>query len=202
MELICRSFDTDAPPFAYPRPYILGIGRVVPQKGFDILIDAYARLTERVPNAPDLVIAGDGPERKNLEAQAAELKLSERVHLIGRADRPRAVSLFKGCTLFVLPSRHEPQGIVSLEAMACAKPVVAARVGGVPEIVADGETGLLFPGEDAAALADALESLLSNPERAAAMGCAGRAQVEAHFTWERIADQYFEIYRQVSKKGT
>jgi len=191
-------FDTDAPPFAHPRPYILGIGRVVPQKGFDILVDAYARLLGRVPDAPDLIIAGDGPEREPLQAQVASLGLGARVHLIGRADRPRAVSLFRGCALFVLPSRQEPQGIVSLEAMACAKPVVAARVGGVPEIVVEGETGLLFPGGDAAALAQSLETLLSDPDRAESLGRAGRARAEGEFTWGRIADQYFEIYRQAS----
>jgi len=192
-------FDVDAPPYAHPRPFILGIGRVVPQKGFDLLIDAYARLQGRLPDAPDLVIAGDGPERGSLQAQADALGLGARVHLVGRADRPMAVSLFRGCTVFALPSRQEPQGIVSLEAMACAKPVVAARVGGVPEVVLDGETGLLFPGGDAGALADALEALLSDPQRAAAMGQKGRARAEDHFTWERIADQYFEIYRQVSQ---
>ena len=193
-----EEFD-GAPPYAHPRPFILGIGRVVPQKGFDLLIDAYARLQQRLPDAPDLVIAGDGPERPRLQAQADALGLNSRIHLIGRADRPLAVSLFRGCTAFVLPSRQEPQGIVSLEAMACAKPVVAARVGGVPEIVLDGETGLLFPGGDAGALADSLQSLLSDPERAEALGRKGRARAEDHFTWGRIADQYFEIYRQVSR---
>ncbi len=191
-------FDADTTPYAHSRPYILGIGRVVPQKGFDLLLDAYARLVYRLPGAPDLIIAGDGPERERLEAQAEALGLSERVHLIGRADRTQAVRLFHGCEFFVLPSRQEPQGIVSLEAMACSKPVVAARVGGVPEIVLDGETGLLFRGGDAVALAGSLEAMLTDPERAAHMGRAGRARAEAHFTWQRIADQYFEIYRQVS----
>ena len=193
-------FDGDTTPYAHPRPYILGIGRVVPQKGFDILLDAYARLVYRLPGAPDLIIAGDGPERERLGVQSEALGLSERVHLIGRADRPQAVRLFHGCEFFVLPSRQEPQGIVSLEAMACAKPIVAARVGGVPEIVSDGETGLLFRGGDAVALAHTLETMLAEPDRAAEMGRAGRARAEAHFTWPRIADQYFEIYDQVSAK--
>lgn len=194
-----EEFDADVPPYAHPRPYILGLGRVVPQKGFDLLVDAYARLLPRLADAPDLVIAGDGPERESLQAQVDALGLGARVHLIGRADRPLAVALFRGCALFALPSRHEPQGIVSLEAMACARPVVAARVGGVPEIVRDGETGRLFPGGDAEALAGALEALLTAPDHAAALGRAGRARAEAHFTWGRIADQYFEIYRQVAR---
>ena len=193
-------FDTDTLPYAHPRPFILGIGRIVPQKGFDILLDAYAKLLARVPDAPDLVLAGDGPERENLQAQADRLGLAGRAHLIGRADRPLAVRLFHGCRLFVLPSRHEPQGIVSLEAMACAKPVVAARVGGVPEIVLDGETGLLFRGGDSAALAAALETLLADPARADALGRAGRVRAEAQFTWSCIADEYFQIYGQVKNK--
>ncbi len=93
------------------------------------------------------------------------------------------MSLFRGCTLFVLPSRQEPQGIVSLEAMACAKPVVASRVGGVPEIVLDGETGLLVPGEDASALSSALETLLADPARAQKLGAAGRERALSQFTW-------------------
>ncbi len=196
-----REFDANLTPYPHPRPYLLGIGRIVPQKGFDLLLDAYARLLYRRLDAPDLIIAGDGPERENLQAQVNTLGLAQRVHLVGRADRMQAVSLFHGCAFFVLPSRQEPQGIVSLEAMACAKAVVAARVGGVPEIVQDGETGLLFRGGEAVALGAALEKMLADPDKAAAMGRAGRARAEAHFTWECIADEYFQIYEQVSRKS-
>lgn len=192
-------FQSPAPPYAHPRPYILGIGRAVPQKGFDVLLDAYARLVQARPDAPDLIIAGDGPERASLQAQADALGLAGRAHLIGRADRPTAVALFRGCTLFVLPSRQEPQGIVNLEAMVCGKPVVAANVGGVPEVVLDGETGLLVPGEDAPAFARAMEALLAGPDRARALGEAGRARALSRFTWARIADEYFDIYRAVQK---
>ncbi len=194
-------FQAPSPPYAHARPFILGIGRVVPQKGFDVLLDAYALLAQARPDAPDLIIAGDGPERERLQAQVSDLGLTGRVHLIGRADRATAVALFKGCAIFVLPSRQEPQGIVNLEAMICGKPVVAARVGGVPEVVLDGETGLLVPGEDAPAFARALEALLADPARAHALGEAGRARAEARFTWARIADQYFDIYQSVKKRG-
>ena len=182
-----EEFGTDAPPYSHPRPYILGIGRIVPQKGFDILIDAYAKLIERVSNAPDLILAGDGPERERLEAKAKTLKLASRVFFIGQADRPQAVSLFQGCALFVLPSRQEPQGIVSLEAMACAKPVVAARVGGVPEIVVDGETGLLTD-RDIPAFAAALDRILSDPELGRRMGSAGRERARSEWSWSRSVD--------------
>jgi glycosyltransferase involved in cell wall biosynthesis len=153
-----------------------------------------------MPQPPDLIVAGDGAELEALQALVRSLGLTENVHLVGRADRPTAVSLFKGCVVFVLPSRQEPQGIVIAEAMACRKPVIASNVGGVPEVVVDGVTGILFPKADIGALATALESALANPERAANMGAAGRARVEARFTWEHIADEYCRIYRQVSRK--
>ena len=190
-------FDAGQAAYPHPCPYLLALGRIVPQKGFDVLIDAYARLSARMADAPDLLIAGEGPERDILQKRVGDLGLTDRVHLIGFADRPTAVSLFRGCEMFILPSRHEPQGIVNLEAMACAKPVIASRVGGVPEIVLDGVTGLLVPGEDPAALAQALEGLLADPQKAKALGDAGRARVVAEFTWPRIADQYFEIYNTV-----
>lgn len=189
-----EEFDAGQTPYPHPRPYLFAIGRVVPQKGFDVLIDAYARLYARVPDAPDLLIAGDGAERENLQKRVGELGLTDRVHLIGFADRPKTVSLFRGCEMFILPSRQEPQGIVSLEAMACGKPVVASHVGGVPEVVQDGITGLLVPRENADALAGAIESLLADPEKARTLGEAGRARAVSLFTWPRIADQYFEIY--------
>ena len=195
-------FDANLTPYLHPKPYILGIGRVVPQKGFDILIDAYAKLLSRRPDAPDLILAGDGPERERLQAQAGGLELTERVHLIG-PGRPQAgpCGCFTAANFLCCRRVRSPQGIVSLEAMACAKPVVGARVGGVPEIVLDGETGLLFPVGDAVALAHALEQMLADPDRAAEMGRAGRARAEAHFTWPRIADQYFQIYEAVQKPG-
>ncbi len=190
-------FQTEAAPYAHASPYLLGIGRVVPQKGFDVLLDAYALLIKNRPDAPDLIVAGNGPERERLQAQASALGLAGRVHLIGRADRATAVALFRGCTIFVLPSRHEPQGIVNLEAMVCGKPVVAADVGGVAEVVLDGQTGLLVPGEDVSAFAGALGALLDDPARAQRLGEAGRARAISQFTWARIADQYGDIYQAV-----
>jgi glycosyltransferase involved in cell wall biosynthesis len=176
------------------RPYVLAIGRHVPQKGFDVLIDAYAGILAANRDAPDLVIAGDGPERERLEKLAADRGLGDRIGFPGRCDRPRTAALFRGCELFVLPSRHEPQGIVCLEAMAAGKPVVATRVGGVPEIVTDGECGLLVEPAQAAPLRDAITSLLVDEERRAAMGAASSARAE-QFDWSVIAAQYEDVYR-------
>jgi glycogen(starch) synthase len=180
-------------PYPHPKPFVLGIGRSVPQKGFDLLLRAYA---QSGITSHDLLLAGDGPERPALEQLARDLKLGENVKFLGRAERPVAVSLFKGCSFFVLPSRLEPQGIVNLEAMACGKAVVASKVGGVPEIVLDGETGLLFPGENVSALSAALTRMVSDENLRAKMGAAGRARAES-FDWSMISEQYRDIYRQI-----
>jgi len=161
------------------RPFILGIGRHVEQKGFDVLLRAHALLLQRAEKegdkwpVPDLVLAGDGPMRAELEALRDELGLGERAQFVGRADRPRTVALFKGCAFFVLPSRHEPMGIVNLEAMAAGKAVV--------------------PPADPKALAGALFELSSRPEEALRLGQNGAQRVRA-FDWDAIAAQYVEVY--------
>ncbi len=177
----------------HARPYLFAIGRLVPQKGFDVLLEALAQTT--LPEL-DLVIAGEGPERAALVDLANRRRLSARVHFVGRADRPQAVALFQHCAFFVLPSRLEPLGIVNLEAMAAGKAVIAARVGGVPEIVLDEETGLLVPGGDAAALAAAITRLAGDAALQRRLGRAGRARVE-RFSWPQITAEYERIYQHV-----
>jgi glycosyltransferase involved in cell wall biosynthesis len=115
------------------------------------------------------------------------------VHFIGRADRKKAVGLFTGCSFFVLPSRQEPLGIVNLEAMAAGKAVIASRTGGVPEIVADGETGLLAPPADIPALSAALQKLAGDAALRDRLGRAGRERVK-NFTWESVAIAYRQVY--------
>ena len=185
------------------RPFILGIGRHVEQKGFDVLLRAHALLLERAGQqqswpTPDLVLAGDGPMRAALEALRDELGLAGRAHFVGRADRARTVALFKGSAFFVLPSRHEPMGIVNLEAMAAGRAVVASRVGGVPELVIEGENGLLVPPADPPALAGALWELSSRPDEAARLGQNGALRVRA-FDWDAIAGQYIEVYHAAAR---
>ncbi len=186
-------FGGAMPTRPHERPYVLGIGRLVPQKGFDVLIRAYGEA--HLPGH-DLVIAGEGPERAALEAVAREVVVAGRVRFVGRADRAAAVALFRHCDLFVLPSRLEPMGIVNLEAMAAGKPVIASEVGGVPELVLDGETGLLVPPEDPAALAAAMRKLAGDPDLRLRLGGAGRARAET-FNWPNIADQYVRIYESI-----
>jgi len=100
--------------------------------------------------------------------------------------------------VFACPSLYEPLGIVNLEAMACETAVVASRVGGIPEVVADGETGVLVPPDDPAALAEALNALVRDPGRAAAMGRAGRERAVTEFSWEAVAAQTVALYAELA----
>jgi glycosyltransferase involved in cell wall biosynthesis len=194
-----QDFD-DITPYVHPRPYILAIGRHVRQKGFDVLLRSFALLTSRRQTDHDLVLAGDGTERTQLEELANCLGVSKRVHFIGRVDRVAAAGLFCGCSYFVLPSRHEPLGIVNIEAMAAGKAVIATRVGGVPEIVQDGITGLLVDSDSIEPMADAMLKLCRDAGLRQRLGSCGAAQV-SRFDWEVIAAEYLTVYHQVYSRA-
>jgi glycosyltransferase involved in cell wall biosynthesis len=142
----------------------------------------------------DLLLAGDGPERDALGRLAHALGLAGRVHFLGATGRATTARLFAGCSFFVLPSRMEPLGIVNLEAMASGKAVLAARVGGVPEIVEDGKTGLLVESGDAEALACGILRLAADVPLRARLGAEGRKAAE-RFNWPSIAAAYARVYR-------
>lgn len=174
------------------RPYVLGIGRFVKQKGFDLLIDAFASIAADFPHI-DLVLAGDGPELATLRTKADATPFRDRIAFLGPVPSSRAFALFRGATAFVLPSRHEPQGIVVIEAMSAGTPVVATRVGGVPETVRDGVNGLLVDAQSVPALARGLRFTLEDQQ-------ATRARVEVasrdvrNYAWSHIASRYTELY--------
>lgn len=172
---------------------ILALGRHVPEKGFDVLVRAMAELEA---TSARLVLAGDGDERARLAELASDLGVQDRVELPGRADRAETVRLFRESSIFVLPSRHEPFGIVNVEAMASGTPVVATSVGGVPEIVHDGVNGLLVPPGDPAALATAIDLLLHDPDLRDRLGAAGKAASQA-YDWSAIAGEYLSVYATV-----
>jgi alpha-maltose-1-phosphate synthase len=184
---------------ALDRPYVIFIGRVTRQKGLPVLLRAAAHLD---PGAQLVLCAGqaDTPE---LEAEVDGLVASltarrQGVHLIsGMLAKPEVIQLLSHARVFCCPSVYEPLGIVNLEAMACGAAVVASRVGGIPEVVADGETGLLVPPSDPSALANALNELLADPTRAAQMGEAGRKRAVAEFGWPQIAAQTVALYQQL-----
>lgn len=155
------------------------VGTVTQRKGHDRLLRLVPELVDRVPDALVLVVGeGAGPDD---DAFAVQLPNRDhpRVRFLGmRDDMP---NVMHALDLLVVPSRHEGMGQVVAEAMACRKPVVGARVGGIPEVIVDGETGILFDGDDSRQLLDALVALCRDPERRRRMGDAGRRRVEQHF---------------------
>lgn len=173
------------------RPYVLGLGRLVPQKGYHLLVRAFHLLASDFPNH-ELVIAGNGPQSTQLRDLVQSLELQSRVQFVGAVDHRRALSLMAGAAVFALCSPHEPQGIVVLEAMAVGSPVVASASGGVPEIV-DDSNGILFPVGNYEVLACKLREVLSDDAAAAELSLAGRVTA-ARFSWRILAGQYEAAY--------
>ena len=172
-------------------PTVLEVARLAEVKGQRTLLDAIARL-----DATAVLVGCDlergGAYEDELRHEARRLGVADRVVFAGyRDDVP---SLLAGCDVFCLPSHAEGMPLVVLEAMAQARPVVATAVGGTPELVVDGETGLLVPPEDAEALVDALGRVLGDPDRARRMGEAGRARVEREFSLAASARRVLALY--------
>jgi glycogen synthase len=175
-------------------PYALFVGRISEQKGIFQLLDAARRLPEGV----QLVLCASSPDTPELltRLQTAVSGRPQIRWINAMLPVEEVVQIYSHAAVFVCPSIYEPFGIINLEAMACGTPVVASRVGGIPEVVVDGETGWLVEPGDPAALAEALRTALVDPERARRMGEAGRRRVEAHFSWDRIAALTMDVYRQ------
>jgi glycogen(starch) synthase len=179
---------------------LLCVGRLVTDKGFDLALQALSLVIERLPNTR-LVIAGDGPERSNLMQQVSAFGLKDAVDFVGWIAPDAVASLMNSATAVLMPSRYETFGLVALEAAFMARPVVATRVGGLAEVVVAGETGLLVEKDDSKGLADAIYSLLKNPEMAVRMGQAARSRAQTVFSWERHVDAYDALYRQLITEG-
>ncbi len=165
-----------------------------------VVIEALALLRGRDVDC-GLIVAGVGPLEQSLRGLVHDLDLDGRVRFAGAVDHARLAALYDGCAVFALASLREGLGIVCLEAMAHARAVVATRTGGIPEIVADGETGLLARPGDPADLADKLAIVLTDPARAAALGRRGRARVAERFTWPAVAARYLDSYRTPAPDG-
>ena len=188
-------------PLPVDAPRLLCLGRIVPQKGFDLALRAFASLRHRFPRAR-LVIAGDGPLRPELEQQAAALGLTHVADFIGWVAPDKVPELMNTATVVIMPSRWEGLPNVALQATVMARPIVATSVGGLPEVVVHQQTGLLVEQEDSEALADGIAFLLDHPEAATTMGRAGRLRAQRLFSLERHVDSYDALYRKLIHEGT
>ncbi|MFD8963585.1 glycogen synthase [Streptomyces sp. NPDC059568] len=189
------------------RPYVLFVGRITRQKGVPHLLRAARALD---PGA-QLVLCAGAPDTPEIGREFRELveelgRTRDGVHWIPEMlPRPEVIQLLTHATVFVCPSVYEPLGIVNLEAMACGTAVVASAVGGIPEVVDDGTTGLLVPFDERhpeafeSGLTEALNRVLDDPESAARMGAAGRERAVGAFGWDRIARRTYEVYQELLK---
>ncbi len=184
------------------RPFVLFVGRITRQKGINHLLRAALEFDESAP----IVLCAASPDTPELGQEVSDAidalrqKRSDVFWLDGHLERSDVRQLLSNALVFACPSVYEPLGIVNLEAMGCEAPVVASDVGGIPEVVVDGETGLLvhYDAEDAAAFeadfARAINQVIADPQRARQMGQAGRARAIAEFGWDRIAARTVEVY--------
>jgi starch synthase len=181
------------------RPYVIFVGRITRQKGLPVLLRAAALLD---PSAQLVLCAGQADTPELLEEVTGLVNglrdtRSGVVWIPEMLPKPDVIQLLTHATVFACPSLYEPLGIVNLEAMACGTAVVASRVGGIPEVVEDGKTGLLVPPGRPEDLAAALNVLLRDPGLAEAMGQAGRARAVAEFGWPAVAEQTVALYSQL-----
>lgn len=188
-----RSAPTPEPPHTAP-PTVGYLGRIEPYKGVLDLADAVGRLRPRLPGVR-LDVAGEGPFRPELERHLEQLGLSEATTFRGRVEGEAKERWFAGIHVLAMPSNAwENFGLVALEALARGRPVVATRVGGIPDIVEDAATGLLVPISDPDALVRALGRLLEDPELRARLGSEGRRRVLDRFTPERHVAALLAVY--------
>jgi phosphatidylinositol alpha-1,6-mannosyltransferase len=194
---LCRALDL------HGKGVALTVARLMPRKGVDRTLEAVAALA---PEFPDLVyvVAGDGPQRAELERRAAAPDLAGRVRFTGEVEDADVPALHRLADVFLLPSRREAGdevegfGMALVEAGASGLPVIGGRSGGIPEAVVEGETGLLVDGGDPRAIAGALRRLLEDAELARRLGAGGRREVERRLNWERAAAEAWGIVQEVA----
>jgi phosphatidyl-myo-inositol dimannoside synthase len=188
-------------------PLVLTVARLVPHKGQDIAIRALATLRRDFPELR-YIIVGEGHDEERLRALAKELRVSDRVGFVGAMRDDELPEAYATSTIYLGASRVDKEisvegfGISFLEAAASGVPSVAGDSGGVRSAVRDGETGVVVPPTDSDAIADAIRSLLLNPDRRKQMGTAGRRAVETHYNWDRVARETREFTYRVTGART
>lgn len=175
--------------------YVLYVGRIAHRKGVADLVEAAAEVT--ASHDVDFKFVGKGPLEDEMHAKAADLGVDDRTQFLGHVDRERLLGLFAGATAFVLPSHYEGLPTTMLEAMAAGAPVVATDVSGVPDVIDDGENGLLVPPREPARLAAGVTRLLDDSNLRERLSTAGRRTIVEGYTWESIGAEFEALYREL-----
>jgi len=198
---------TAAPPgtfraqYGIAGPYILFVGRLASNKGLLPLVEAFAVVAEDHPDATLVLVGEDGGMRGAVEAASTRAGLGARVRILGHVqDDDVLADAYRDARLTVLPSEYEAFGLVLLESLAQGTPVVASRVGGIPEFVPDGKAGLLVPPNDAGELARSIGQLWTDETLARTMGAYGREHVVPQYTWDRLVDRLETLYQELGRR--
>lgn len=185
-------------PLSFDPPQLLCFGRVVSEKGFDAAVLAFAEVLKRFPNAR-LDVAGDGNARPDLEELARHLDIAHAVRFLGWVQPEEIPALINNATLVLMPSRWEEAfGLVAIETAMMERPIIGTNVGGLPEAIQHGETGIVVEKDDVAAMARNAVDLLEHPDEAVRLGRAGRVRALRDFTLDRYAEQYDELYDRIT----
>jgi glycosyltransferase involved in cell wall biosynthesis len=195
LSLVDRETPKSAPGIPPEARVLLSVGRLESNKGFSILV----RALSRIPDDFLWVLVGEGSERGSLESEIERAGLRPRARLLGRVSDDELHALYERCELFVHPTLYEGSSMVTLEAMAHRKAVVASRVGGIPDKIREGENGLLVPPGDVEALTQAVVSALRDRGRLVAWGAKSRALVEARFSWAIRVKELIGLYQEVRR---
>jgi glycosyltransferase involved in cell wall biosynthesis len=203
VELVPNGVDLEwfRPPDTASRPdgapvRLLFVGRLVRQKGLVYLLQSLAQLDPAVRAGVELELVGSGPDEASLRGQAAELGIAGQVHFAGWVAREAIVTHYQQADVFVLPSLDEGMPNVVLEAIACARPIVATDLPGNRELIRGGENGFLVPRADSAALTAALHGLITDAALRRRMGLASRALAEC-YSWANVADRYLALSEEI-----
>ena len=176
---------------------IFFMGRLEKIKGVDVLISSFVQLYEKYPDCR-LIIAGNGSCRDDLQRRVANLDIADVVSFVGFIEQERKIEYFKMSSVFVLPSNYETFGMVVLEAMSYRVPVVASRIGGLQEVVKDGETGLLFEPGNQDELLKKMEELYSDEAKRKRLARAAYARLQDDFSVARMGDEYYDFVRNLT----
>jgi glycosyltransferase involved in cell wall biosynthesis len=189
IELIAPRFD---------EPVILCLGRLAPQKGFDLALKAFAQIEKAVPKAR-LMIVGEGVEEAALKQLASTLGIAEKVDFTGSVQPDDVYAVINKATMMLLPSRFEGLPLVALQAAKMQRPIISSAVDGLPELVVDQESGLVLRDNNERDLAKAILSLMQDPHRALGMGRALARRFEERFGFDHCVSEYERLYRRVAE---